>query len=119
MPTVSRFAVEKGSYYRPSDNTVKMKAFLPKDGATSVFCLGDMSHAHRVAHGNQHVGQARRKDVLGYAQVASSAVTECALTLAQSEPPPLHWNIESWPNDEDAQKALALELATQAVFVPV
>jgi len=118
MPTISRFAVEKGSYYRPSDNTVKTKAFLPKDGATSVFRLGDMSHAQRMAHGSLHVGRARQKAVLGYAQVASSAVTECALTLLQSEPPPLHWNIEAWPDDEDAQKALALELATRAVFVP-
>ncbi|MHB1122529.1 MAG: hypothetical protein ACYC0T_07375 [Ramlibacter sp.] len=117
MPTISRFAFEK-SYFRPSDNGVKLKAYLPNAGATSVFRFGAMGHAGRIAHGNEHVGAVRGKPVLGYAEVATQVVQSCGLALGVDEPPPLHWNILQWPEDEDAQKALALELALEATFVP-
>lgn len=117
MPTICRFAVES-SYYRPSNNTVRAKAFLPKDGTTSVFRLGDLAHYARIVHGNEHVGTPRGKSVLGYAEVASTRVDEHGLALIVDEPPPLHWNISEWPEDEDRQKLLALDLATLATFVP-
>lgn len=117
---ISRFAVET-SYYRPSNNTVKAKAFLPKDGVTSVFMVGHMSHAERIAHGQMHVGDTRKpepKQVLGYVEVPAAELAIVNLTLALDEPPSHHHNIGAWPADEDAAKAVALQLADAAVFRP-
>lgn len=117
MPKASRFAVEKGSYYRPSDLRVKPKAFLPQHGATSVFCFPEgFQHGDMIEHGNAHVGAPRGKEVVGYASVPVASIEREGLSLLRSEPPPLHCNIEGWPEDEDACKTRALALAEDAVF---
>lgn len=115
---ISRFAVDK-AYYR-SDNSVKPKAFLPKDGTTSVFVLDHMDHVQKVAHGQEYVGNERQppKDILGYAQVAEDEVARVGLTCVIGEPPPFHHDLGGWPDDLEQQKVLALDLSESAVFVP-
>lgn len=116
---VSRFAVER-SYYRPSDNSVRFKAFMParEDKATSVFRLAGMAHEAKVAHANEHVIPHLGKPLLGYAEVPADTVLAASLSLDDEVPPPLHANICSWPDDPDEQKKIAALLAEAATWTP-
>lgn len=115
---ISRFAVED-SYFRRSDNSVKWKAFMPdKEGLTSVFRLGALEHAAKIQHGDEHVGKARGKSVLGYAQVPADDILKHGLTIDVDEPPPLHHNIGTWPENLEEQKSLAIAIAEDAIFIP-
>lgn len=113
---LGRFAVDD-SYYRKSDNSVKHRAFMPKDGCTSVFLVSELTHAETVHVGALHVAPERGKPIRGYVKVEARHVINEALQVVDDDPPPKHANIIDWDNDIEAQKLKATIIAESAIFV--
>ncbi|HNW08195.1 MAG TPA: hypothetical protein PKZ55_03275 [Verrucomicrobiota bacterium] len=44
-------------------------------------------------------------------------MSKARVTVAPSEPPPRHANIEGWPDEKSARKLIAIDLANAAQLV--
>lgn len=116
---LARHAVEK-NHFRPSDNTVKKKAFQPaKNGTVSTFVVTGMEHAQIEHLGNKHVAIPRNKTLYGWSLIKASIVRELGLCADRNDEPPGHANILGWPEAEEDIMELQLKLASRAIFVPV
>jgi hypothetical protein len=49
--------------------------------------------------------------------IVAANVSKARVTVAPSEPPPRHANIEGWPAENSAQKLIAIDLADAASLV--
>ena len=115
---LARHALEKKSHYRPSDNTVKPKAFQPaRDGATSTFKVTSLSHDEIKELGKIHVADPQGKTVFGWSEITVQDVIEVGLTLDPNNNPPGHVNIINWPDTPDKQISIQQMLAAKASFV--
>lgn len=91
--------------------TVKPSAFLPKNGATSVFRHGSEPCDGLWQISDEHLATVRR--IYGAALVEAMQVRAASLEVAGEEPPLRHANIIGWPSadDPELQKAQQIERA--------
>jgi hypothetical protein len=116
---LARHAVEK-NHFRPSNMTVKKKAFQPaKNGTVSTFVVTEMEDEQIMNLGNEHVAVPRNKPLYGWSVIKASIVRELGLCADRNDEPPGHANIVGWPEAEEDILELQLELASEASFVPV
>ncbi len=88
---LARF-IFSSSHFSRENNRVKHNAFMPApDGKSQPL------HAR--------------------ADIAAAELARVNLTVALSEPPPRHCNIEGWPAEKSAQKLIAMDLADAAGLV--
>lgn len=102
------------NHYR-ADGTVKYQAFLPaSDGDTSVFSISELTRDQIWELAEAHVVPLRLMPVKGSAEIEVSHVLDTGLSVALSEPPPLHANISGWPggaNPTDEDRARKKQIA--------
>lgn len=117
---LSRFIVHKNEF-RPSDQTVKFKAFMPpKNRRLSVYCTSTLSEDDIWSIGNTLVANPRGKTLYGRADLLARAVYD----LNQKVEPEislhcLHADVIAWPNNKEDIQFTATQLARQSKFVPV
>lgn len=115
---LARHALDKKSHYRPSDNTVKPKAFQPaRDGATSTFKVTGLSHGEIEEVGKVYVAEPQGKTVYGWSEITAQDVIEVGLILDPDNNPPGHVNITNWPDEPDARISIQQVLAAKASYV--
>ena len=115
---LSRFILSKNEF-RPSDQTVKPKAFVPpKNKRLSVYRTSTLTEDEIWSIGNEFVAQPRGKTLYGRADLLAQDVC----TLQQKVEPetsihPLHADIIPWPDGRDDILFLATQLALRSKFV--
>jgi hypothetical protein len=112
---LARFLLSKTQYYRQRARA-KPSAFLPHNGATSVFKVSSLSEDDIWRIGRDIVVKARDRRVHGRADLESTAVGANGLTIDNDDDPPGHANIVGWPSDKAKQKAIAGALAEAAAL---
>jgi hypothetical protein len=111
--TLSRFILKKD--WIRADNTVRWNAFSPgRNGETSVFRTSGISDREIWDIGNREVAAIQRKLLLGRADITAFTVNKNGLEVMPQEPPERHANIVGWPEEREAQKQIAMELAAEA-----
>ncbi len=117
---LSRFIVNRNEF-RPSDRTVKFKAFIPpKNKRLSVYCTSTLSEDDIWSIGSEFVAKPRGKTLYGRADLLAQTV----YALKQKVEPEttahrLHADIIAWPDDRDDIQFLATQLAGKSKFVPL
>lgn len=113
---VARFIVAS-NWVRNSDSSVKPDAFIPYPypdlsvtrhiglSATEIWQLGD------------DVAKLRSRTLYGRADLAVTEIVKLSLTIAPTKTPRNHANIQSWPADKPAQKAIAQLLAAASNYL--
>ena len=115
---ISRFILSRNEF-RPSDQTVKAKAFVPpKNKRLSVYRTSTLSESTIWSIGNEFVAEPRGKTLYGRADL----LAEDVYALQQKVEPetsihPLHADIIPWPDGRDDILFLATQLALQSKFV--
>jgi hypothetical protein len=105
------------SHYSPKYGKVKPGAFLPRDGATSVFNVAGLSSVEEIWEiATEFVGRRGNRNLHGHAEIDSGAVLEAGLSLEVDNDPPRHANIVDWPEEKAERKARALKLASAAIL---
>lgn len=93
---------------------MKPRAFMPRDGETSVFRTAGLELSEILDIGVQEVAAPRGRTLYGLGQLDSRDVRETRLDIQANEPPPRHANIVGWPGDPAEQLSLAQELSRRA-----
>lgn len=117
--TLARYVLQR-SHIRKATNSVKPDAFVP--------------HPHRELSVTRHlrttveeiwsiggeVASSTGKNLYGRADLAAAECLRQKLGIRADPLPsnPNHANVNGWPADKSAQKAIAQELAAAATFVP-
>ena len=115
---ISRFILSRNEF-RPSDQTVKAKAFVPpKNKRLSVYRTSTLSESAIWSIGNEFVAEPRGKTLYGRADLLAKDV----YALQQKVEPetsihPLHADIIPWPDGRDDILFLATQLALRSKFV--
>ena len=116
---LSRFVLSR-SNFRPSDQTVKAKAFVPptKNKRLSVYRTSTLSEDEIWSVGDEFVAQPGGRTLYGRADLLAQDV----YALQQKVEPetsihPLHADIIPWPEGRDDILFLATQLALQSKFV--
>ncbi len=115
---ISRFILSRNEF-RPSDQTVKAKAFVPpKNKRLSVYRTSTLSESAIWSIGNEFVAEPRDKTLYGRADLLAKDV----YALQQKVEPetsihPLHADIMPWPDGRVDLLFLATELALRSKFV--
>jgi hypothetical protein len=65
----------------------------------------------------EEVGEKRSQTLHARGDIVAADVSRARVTVAPSEPPPRHANIEGWPAEKNAQKLIAMDLANAAKLV--
>jgi hypothetical protein len=86
------------------------------DGRTSVFRTKGLDGAAVWAIG-EAIAKRRNQPLHARAEITAGEVTRAKLTVALSEPPPRHCNIEGWPAEKSAQKLVAIDLADASTLM--
>ena len=94
---------------------VKYRAFMPRNGETSVFDVAGLPVPSVWQRGHE-VGRASGRSLCGMGEVTYGGVQSVGLRVQNAEPPPRHANIVDWPPEKDAQKVIAMDLAASAVL---
>jgi hypothetical protein len=112
---LTRFLTQSNHWHREG-HRVSSNAFLPARSATglSVFRTAGLDAREVWALGDLHVVPSPGRRVRGTATVSASVVTTMGLSLVRDDVPPRHAEIRSWPDDKEARKQYALELAAAA-----
>lgn len=110
---LARF-IFSNSMYRV-DRSLRHNVFMPnpKDNATSVFRISDISDDEIWKIGDS-VGINRGKVALGRADISAGNVMLNNLKIISDEPPERYVNISGWPRERSKQKMIAIELASVA-----
>lgn len=96
-------------------DAVHHRALMPaRDGTRSVFRVSGLPLAEVAALGNEHVAAERGRPLIGWATILAANVRSIGLHLRIEEPPPRHAVIENWPAEVEAQRTLAMQLASRA-----
>ena len=115
---ISRFVLSSNEF-RPSDQTVRPKAFIPpKNKPLSVYRTSALSEDEIWSIGNEFVAEPRGKTLYGRADLLAKDV----YALQQKIEPetsihPLHADIIPWPDGRDDILFLATQLALRSKFV--
>lgn len=112
---LARFLTQS-SHWHKERHQVSSSAFLPSRLATglSVFRTTGLDARAVWALGDLHVVPSPVRRVRGAATVIASVVTTAGLTLVRDDVPPRHAEIRNWPEEKEARKQCALELAASA-----
>ena len=116
---LSRFVMSRNEF-RPSDQTVKAKAFIPpRNKRLSVYRTSTLSEDEIWSIGNELVAEPRGKTLYGQADLLAQDV----YALQQKVEPetsvhPLHADIIPWPDGRADILFLATQLAVRSKFVP-
>lgn len=115
---LSRFVMSRNEF-RPSDQTVKAKAFIPpRNKRLSVYRTSTLSEEEIWSIGNELVAEPRGKTLYGRADLLAQDV----YALQQKVEPetsvhPLHADIIPWPDGRADILFLATQLAVRSKFV--
>ncbi len=115
---LSRFVLSRNEF-RPSDQTVRPKAFIPpKNKRLSVYRTSTLSEDEIWSTGNEFVAEPRGKTLYGRADLLAQDV----YALRQKVEPetsihPLHADIILWPDGRDDILFLATQLVLRSKFV--
>jgi len=114
---LSRFLVHKDDF-SPKAGRIRPRAFLPgPKGEVSVCRTQDMTDEEIWDWGTEHVLSRRPENVLhGRAELQASVAFENGLRAIPDEPPPRHAVITGWPEEKDARKGIAADLAARATL---
>jgi hypothetical protein len=119
-----RFAPERKSHFRPSDGSVKPKAFQPETRVHHERKVTETSVSRVDGCVDKEIWQLgdeacrnRGKVAQGYSQIAISSVRKTGLGVMIDEPPLRHAVINDWPSDESEIEARMKLLAAEAKFV--
>lgn len=112
---LTRFLTQSNHWHRER-HRVSSNAFLPARSSTglSVFRTAGLDADAVWALGDLYVVPSPERRIRGTATVGASAVNTVGLTLVRDDVPPRHAEIRNWPDDKEARKQCALELATAA-----
>ena len=116
---ISRFILSR-SEFRPSNQTVKTKAFIPpKNKRLSVYRTSTLSEGEIWSIGDEFVAEPRGRTLYGRADLLAQDV----YALQQKVEPetsihPLHADIIPWPDGRADILLLATQLALRSQFVP-
>jgi hypothetical protein len=115
---LTRFLTQSNQWHKDR-RRVSSNAFLPSRAATglSVFRTAGLDVPAVWALGDLHVIPSPERRVRGTARVIASAVSAVGLTLVRDDVPPRHAESRSWPEEKEARKQCALELAVAASLV--
>jgi hypothetical protein len=120
---LTNFVVESNKFKKDklpgggTQDVVHYRAFMPDtDRERSVFRMDGLAQDMIALLGNAFVGLQRGKPILGWASIAAGAVRRSIpLKVRADEPPPRHAVIDAWPADVERCRALAMELASEAL----
>ncbi len=122
---ISRFVLSRREF-RPSDQTVKAKAFVPpRNKRLSVYRTSKLSESAIWSIGNEFVAEPRGKTLYGRADLLSQDVyalqqkvePETSIHPLHADIIPLHADIIPWPDGRDDILFLATQLALRSKFV--
>ena len=117
--TLARYVLQR-SHIRSSDRTVKPDAFMPRPDLQ----LSAMRHRDATEEELWRVGEEiadkRSRTLYGRGDFGVVDCVDQKLAVSAAPVPgnPNHANVVKWPDDKDAQKSIAQELAAHATFVP-
>jgi hypothetical protein len=101
------------SQFAKTKKRVKPAGMMPgNDGKTSVFRIGGLTDSAVLRIGRQRVEGTRT--LHGWGVFEASAVLDVGLRLDPDDVPPRHANIVGWPDEKDANWAIAQELSALA-----
>ncbi len=115
---LSRFVLSR-SEFRPSDRTVKPKAFVPpKNKRLSVYRTSTLTEDEVWSIGNEFVAQPRGRTLYGRADLLAQDVYDLQQRVEpETSIHPLHADIIPWPDGRDDILFLATQLALRSKFV--
>jgi hypothetical protein len=95
---------------------VNHRLFLPspKTRNKSVSRIDGLKDDEILEHGKEHVGKPQGdRPILGWAELKAQIVRGQGLSLRADEPPPRHALIETWPDQPERVRSIAIELAAR------
>lgn len=107
------------NHFSREKNIVKPTAFMPPpDLRLSVFRINELDENSiwAIAIDNIMRNKNSETSLYGRAEILSSNVLSCNLSIDPDNTPPRHANIVGWPKEKDQQKMKALELAKKATL---
>ena len=115
---LSRFVLSR-SEFRPSDQTVKAKAFVPpKNKRLSVYRTSTLSEDEIWSIGDKFVAEPRNKTLYGRADLLAQDVYDFQQRVEpETSIHPLHADIIPWPDGRADILLLANQLALRSKFV--
>ena len=115
---LSRFVLSR-SEFRPSDQTVKAKAFVPpKNKRLSVYRTSTLTEDEVWSIGNEFVAQPRGRTLYGRADLLAPDDYDLQRRVEpETSTHPLHADIIPWPDGRDNILFLATQLALRSKFV--
>jgi hypothetical protein len=113
--SLARFLTSRTQFSRLT-NRVKYSAFMPKDGATSVFRISELDDQEIWELGDLHVASPPERPVRGYADLTVLDVRSLLLEVDPDDEPPRHAGIVNWPEEKESQKLVAIDLAAVAAL---
>jgi len=112
---IARFLCNRSLFSRTA-RRLKQAAFLPRDGATSVFRIDGLSNRKVWDLGRERVSGPSNRTLHGHATLQVVQVRLCRLSLHADNEPPRHAEIRGWPSERAAQRFQAQQLADAAVL---
>ena len=113
---LSRFILYS-KWIRSSDHTIKPEAFMPHPHIDmSVTRQMGLSETELWQLG-RNVADTRCCTLYGSADIEAGAVKSKKLSVEPSEPPRNHANIKGYPEEKSAQKLIAMDMASKAVYI--
>ena len=99
------------SWFGRESGRVKYSAFMPRNGATSVFRVAGLDDLEVWEIGRRLVAGPAGRSLHGHAALQVVHVKSCSLILRADDSPPRHAEILGWPEEKGAQRFAAERLA--------
>lgn len=112
---LARFLCSSSLFSRASGR-VKYSAFLPRDGATSVFRVEGLGDSKIWDIGRCLVAGPSKRALHGRAELRVAHVESCGLLLLADDDPQRHAEIAGWPEEKGAQRFAAERLAGSSIL---
>lgn len=119
-PNINIYArfIKDSNHYSATNGRVKTRAFQPhNDHCVSVFNIDSLLENAIWALGNKYVGQPLNKRILARADITNNDVVAVGLHIDRDDKPPRHANIKGWPEEKDAWKSKAQEVAALSTLI--
>ncbi len=107
-------------WYRKRDQTVKQDAFIPPEDPLELSTTRHLNFSEdEIWDTGRKVAAVQSRNLHGRADLKVSNVALQLLSVMPDPTPdnPNHANIIGWPQEKDARKSIALELAKNARFI--
>ena len=111
--------ITSSRWYRKRDQTVKQDAFIPPEDLLELSTTRHLNLSEdKIWDTGRKVAAGQSRNLHGRADFKVFHVTLQSLSVVADPTPcnPNHANIIRWPQEKDARKSLALELAKNARF---